>query len=136
MYSHVCITIQCSEEVYSPEELLAMIFNSSRQVAEDYAGTFVMLYLLCIRSLLVYCVVHVCRNKYNSLAVTGQSLNKNTACLTISENGIPKCPIYIHTKNHTLCLTIVLLYAEQPIKDVIITVPPFFNMAQRRAIQL
>ena len=30
-----------SEEVYSPEELLAMIFNTSRQVAQDYAGTYV-----------------------------------------------------------------------------------------------
>ena len=38
----VCVFISCdyvpSEELYSPEELLAMIFNSSRQVAQDYAG--------------------------------------------------------------------------------------------------
>ena len=33
-----------------------------------------------------------------------------------------------------LCSAII--YLEQPIKDVIITVPPFFNMAQRRAIHL
>ena len=30
-----------SEEVYSPEELLAMIFNCSRQFAQDYAGKYV-----------------------------------------------------------------------------------------------
>ena len=30
----------------------------------------------------------------------------------------------------------IFMYVEQPIKDVIITVPPFFNMAQRRAIHL
>ena len=35
-----------SEEVFSPEELLAMIFNSSRQAAQDYAGTFKTVYLV------------------------------------------------------------------------------------------
>ena len=34
-----------SEEVFSPEELLAMIFNSSRQAAQDYAGTYKSVYL-------------------------------------------------------------------------------------------
>ena len=35
-----------SEEVFSPEELLAMIFNSSRQAAQDYAGTYKSVYLV------------------------------------------------------------------------------------------
>ena len=35
---HYLYFLLCSEEVYSPEELLGMIFNSSRQIAEDYAG--------------------------------------------------------------------------------------------------
>ena len=35
-----------SEEVFSPEELLAMIFNSSRQAAQDYAGTYKTVYLV------------------------------------------------------------------------------------------
>ena len=35
-----------SEEVYSPEELLGMIFNSSRQFAEDYAGNITHLAVL------------------------------------------------------------------------------------------
>lgn len=38
MYAH-------SEELYSPEELLAMMFNSSRQIAQDYAGTYTYLYM-------------------------------------------------------------------------------------------
>ena len=35
-----------SEEVYSLEELLGMIFNSSRQIAEDYAGNITHLAVL------------------------------------------------------------------------------------------
>ena len=35
-----------SEEVFSPEELLAMIFNSSQQAAQDYAGTYKSVYLV------------------------------------------------------------------------------------------
>ena len=42
-----------SEEVYSPEELLAMIFNASRQFAQDYAGTYTC------QSVHVY-TVHIC----------------------------------------------------------------------------
>ena len=39
------------------------------------------------------------RDKYKQ-SVTGQNLNKNTICLTKSENGMPKCP----TKNHVASL--------------------------------
>lgn len=40
------------EEVYSPEELLAMIFNASRQFAQDYAGTYMSVY---INLYILYC---------------------------------------------------------------------------------
>ena len=40
-YVFICFVMYMfSEEVYSPEELLAMIFNASRQFAQDYAGTY------------------------------------------------------------------------------------------------
>ena len=71
-YVMCCATIQCtyvhSEEVYSPEELLAMIFNTSRQVAQDYAGmyilrvfTYISLYVIRIYMYVcIYMYVYVC----------------------------------------------------------------------------
>ena len=41
-----------------------------------------------------FVVISQPRDKYNSLPQ--QTPNKNVICLTISENGMPKCP----TKNH------------------------------------
>uniref|UniRef100_A0A9J8AE91 Hypoxia up-regulated protein 1 n=1 Tax=Cyprinus carpio carpio TaxID=630221 RepID=A0A9J8AE91_CYPCA len=77
---------------YTPEELLGMILNYSRGLAQDFAG-------LIIRSVLNSCL-GLCRSGY---------LN-------------------------ALIISFVFFLTEQPIKDAVITVPAYFNQAERRAV--
>lgn len=62
--------------MYSPEELLAMIFNASRQFAQDYAGTYtsicINLYILHIHAYMhVYKIdMYVCMYIDNIMLVT------------------------------------------------------------------
>lgn len=75
---------------YTAEELLGMVLNYSRGLAQDFAGQ-------CARGVTVrsVCATFNCR----------------------------KCHIYFPPSK-----------TEQPIKDAVITVPAFFNQAERRAV--
>lgn len=84
--------ISSRDSQYTPEELLGMILNYSRGLAQDFAG-------LIIRSVLNSCL-GLCRSGY---------LN-------------------------ALIISFVFLLTEQPIKDAVITVPAYFNQAERRAV--
>ena len=59
-YASVCVlyisSYVPSEELYSPEELLAMIFNSSRQIAQDYAGKHAHMFPAYVLYRLMYTV--------------------------------------------------------------------------------
>lgn len=80
---------------YTPEELLGMMLNYSRGLAQDFAGQFSL--LQWIQSITV---------------------QYDMKCIHLSFFVTPP----------DLKLT------EQPIKDAVITVPAFFNQAERRAI--
>ena len=82
----MCVYV-CSEEVYSPEELLAMIFNSSRQVAEDYAGT---IFVISVLSRICMYIHNVLMHKilYAALSVNGLHMYLQYITMFCSVNAI------------------------------------------------
>lgn len=74
---------------YTAEELLGMVLNYSRGLAQDFAGE------------------RVCGSRHLYM---GHSSSGNVICIFFSP------------------------WTEQPIKDAVITVPAFFNQAERRAV--